>query len=145
MSVIVVQAEAAEEMLGLEAERTRRPIRRVQSVGRDGLAEMRWLLGVLREGEAPALAPQPGLDVLPQLVDAIREAGLEIELRIEGEPRSLSAGVDILAYRIIQEAPTNTLRHARAGRADVFLEYGSVLGIEIIDNGVAAPVATASR
>jgi len=66
-------------------------------------------------------------------------------LRIEGEPRSLSAGVDILAYRIIQEAPTNTLRHARAGRADVFLEYGSVLGIEIIDNGVAAPVATASR
>ncbi len=56
MSVIVVQAEAAEEMLGLEAERTRRPIRRVQSVGRDGLAEMRWLLGVLREGEAPALA-----------------------------------------------------------------------------------------
>src|SRR5438093_2595167 len=99
---------------------------------------MRRLLGVLRQGETPALAPQPGLDALTGLVDAMREAGLEVELRIEGEPRSLPAGVDISAYRIIQEALTNTLNHARAGHADVRVEYGDVMAIEVVDHGVGA-------
>ncbi len=138
MSVMVVQAEAAEEMLDIEAERARRPIRRVQRVGREGLAEMRRLLGVLRQGEAPALAPQPSLDALPGLVEAMREAGLDVELRIEGEPRPLPAGLDISAYRIIQEALTNTLNHARASHVDVRLEYGDVIGIEVVDDGVGA-------
>jgi len=138
MSVMVVQAEAAEEMLGIEAERARRSIRRVQRVGREGLAEMRRLLGVLRQGEAPALAPQPSLDALPGLVEAMREAGLDVELRIEGEPRPLPAGLDISAYRIIQEALTNTLNHARASHVDVRLEYGDVIGIEVVDDGVGA-------
>ena len=99
---------------------------------------MRRLLGVLRQGEAPALAPQPGLDALPGLVEAMREAGLEVELRIEGEPRPLPAGLDISAYRIIQEALTNTLNHARASRVDVRLDYGDVIGIEVVDDGVGA-------
>src|SRR4029453_1537124 len=86
MSVIVVQAEAAEEVLGPGSERARVPLQRIQRLGREGLAEMRRLLGVLRQDSGPDLAPQPGLGSVAELVDQIRAAGLPVTLKVEGEP-----------------------------------------------------------
>ena len=136
MSVIVVQAEAAEEVLGPDSERARLPLQRIQRLGRDGLAEMRTLLGVLRQDTAPELAPQPGLGSLEELVDHVRAAGLPVALKVEGDPRPLPAGVDISAYRIVQEALTNALRHAHATQATVLVRYGDPLQLEICDDGV---------
>jgi signal transduction histidine kinase len=136
MSVIVVQAEAAEEVLGPGSERARVPLQRIQRLGREGLAEMRRLLGVLRQDSGPDLAPQPGLDSLDELVDQVRAAGLPVILKVEGEPRPLPAGVDISAYRIVQEALTNALRHAHATEATVVVRYSDLLELEISDNGV---------
>jgi len=142
MSVMVVQAEAAEEMLSVDPEKARAPVQRIQTVGRDGLAEMRRLLAVLRTGESPGKAPQPGLAQLDVLADEIRSAGLPVELTVEGEPRALAVGVDISAYRIVQEALTNVLRHARATHVDVRLRWGDELELDVEDDGIGAPVGT---
>ena len=140
MSVMVIQAEAAEEMLAGDPERARIPIERVQRVGREGLAEMRRLLGVLRQDESPVLAPQPGVAALPQLVDQVRSTGLPVELDVQGNPRPLPAGVDISAYRIVQEALTNAIKHAAASRVVVRVRYGEELELEIVDDGVGGLV-----
>jgi signal transduction histidine kinase len=142
MSVMVVQAEAAEEMLGVDPEKARVPVQRIQSVGRDGLAEMRRLLAVLRTGESPGKAPQPGLAQLDVLAEEIRSAGLPVELTVEGQPRPLPVGVDISAYRIVQEALTNVLRHARATHVDVRLRYGDTLELDVEDDGIGVLTAT---
>jgi signal transduction histidine kinase len=85
---------------------------------------MRRMVGVLRRPEeAPALAPQPSLEHVGKLVEQAREAGLPVELRIEGEAVQLPAGVDLTAYRLIQEGLTNALKHARAGQAEVLVRY----------------------
>jgi signal transduction histidine kinase len=136
MSVIVVQAEAAEEVLGPGSERARVPLQRIQRLGREGLAEMRRLLGVLRQDTEPELAPQPGMAAVGKLVEQICGAGLPVTLKVEGDPRPLPAGVDISAYRIVQEALTNALRHAHASRATVVVRYGDPLELEIVDDGV---------
>jgi signal transduction histidine kinase len=141
MSVMVVQAEAAEEMLTVDPEKARAPVQRIQSVGRDGLAEMRRLLAVLRTGESPGKAPQPGLAQLDVLADEIRSAGLPVDLTVEGEPRAVPVGVDISAYRIAQEALTNVLRHARATHVDVRLRYGEALELDVEDDGIGVPAA----
>jgi len=142
MSVMVVQAEAAEEMLSVDPEKARAPVQRIQSVGRDGLAEMRRLLAVLRTGESPGKAPQPGIAQLDVLAAEIRSAGLPVELTVEGEPRVLPVGVDISAYRIVQEALTNVLRHARATHVDVRLRFGDTLELDVEDDGIGAPAGT---
>lgn len=144
MSVMVVQAEAAEEMLSVDPERARTPVQRIQSVGRDGLAEMRRLLAVLRTGESPATAPQPGIAQLPVLAEQVRAAGLPVELTVQGDPQPLPVGVDISAYRIVQEALTNVLRHARASRVDVTLRYGEALELDVEDDGIGAHGTTTS-
>jgi signal transduction histidine kinase len=131
-----VQAEAAEEVLGSESERARVPLQRIQRLGREGLTEMRRLLGVLRQDSGPELAPQPGLGSLDELVDQVRAAGLPVTLKVEGQPRPLPAGVDISAYRIVQEALTNAMRHAHATQATVVIRYGDLLELEICDDGV---------
>jgi signal transduction histidine kinase len=137
MSVIVVQAEAADEMLALGApERARVPIERIQRIGREGLVEMRRLLGVLRHDTSPAFAPLPGIPALRPLADDVSATGLPVVLTIEGEPRELPAGVDISAYRIVQEALTNAIKHASASKVDVHLRYGDELELEIVDDGV---------
>jgi signal transduction histidine kinase len=137
LSVMVVQAEAAEEMIGIDPERARKPLAAVQETGRGALTELRRMLGVLREIDAaPDLAPQPGLAGLEDLVAHVRDAGLPVTLRVEGDPRPLSPTGDLQAYRIVQEALTNALKHAGPARAEVLVRYEPAdLVIEVTDDG----------
>jgi signal transduction histidine kinase len=92
----------------------------------------------------PELDPQPGLGSLDALVDGVRAAGLPVEVRVEGTPRDLPVGVDLSAYRIIQEALTNSLKHAGPAEAEVILRYGpSSLQLEVVDNGSAGEASIA--
>ena len=137
VSVMVVQAQAGPHLLG-DAERARGVFRSIESSGREALVELRRLLGVLRTAdEELAIGPQPGLDSLTSLVQQVREAGVLVELRIEGEPHQLPPGVDLSAYRIVQEALTNTIKHAHAGKVEVTVRHGpSAVELEIVDDGV---------
>jgi len=138
LSVMVVQAEAAEAMLDADPARARRPLAAVQQTGRDALGELRRMLGVLREraDEDAALAPQPGLDGLDALVDQVRWAGLPVSVRVEGDPRPLPSGIDLSAYRIVQEGLTNALKHAGPATAQVVLRYGETeVELEVRDDG----------
>ena len=124
VSVMTVQAAGVRRLLKPEQEREREALEIVEQTGREALAEMRRLVGVLRRPEeAPALAPQPSLEHLDRLVAQAREAGLPVELRVEGDPVELAAGVDLTAYRVVQEGLTNALKHARAERAEVLVHY----------------------
>jgi signal transduction histidine kinase len=144
VSVMTVQAGAAEEMLRVDPARALEPVRAVQATGRQALVEMKRLVGVLREGDDElGLAPQPGLADVERLVAQVREAGLGVELRIEGSPRPLPLGVDLSAYRVVQEALTNALKHARGAAAVVTIRYGEHdLTVEVTDDGT--PVETAA-
>jgi signal transduction histidine kinase len=138
VSVMVVQAGAAEEVLLRQTpERALEPIRAVQDTGRQALAEMARLLGMLRrDGEELGLAPQPGLDDLETLVEQTRLAGLPVELRVEGTPRPVPLGADLSAYRIVQEALTNARKHAGEARATVTVRYDAeALEVEVADDG----------
>ncbi|GAA3179264.1 histidine kinase [Blastococcus jejuensis] len=138
LSLMVVQAEAAEEMLGRSPEAAGVPLRRVQETGREALGEMRRLLGVLRTpaDATPSTAPQPSLRRLPELVQEAADVGLRVDLATEGTPVDLPLGVELAAYRIVQEALTNVRRHASARHACVRLGYGTTeLRVEITDDG----------
>ncbi len=137
MSVMTVQAGAAEEMLRVDPARALEPVRAVQEAGRQALVEMKRLVGVLREDHAElGLAPQPGLADVERLVGQVRDAGLRVDLCVEGEPRPLPLGVDLSAYRVVQEALTNALKHAGGAPAVVTIRYGeSDLEVEVTDDG----------
>jgi signal transduction histidine kinase len=125
VSVMTVQAAAARRLLRPHQEREREALLVVEQTGREALAEMRRMVGVLRRPEeAPALAPQPSLESLDRLIAQIRDAGLPVDLRIEGEPEQLPASVDLTAYRLVQEGLTNAIKHARANHAEVVVRYG---------------------
>jgi signal transduction histidine kinase len=145
VSVMVVQAGAARRIASAKPEQAHDAIASIESTGRQALAEMRRLVGVLRSGDEPtSLDPQPRLTDLAALVEQARAAGLPVRLEVEGEPRALPAGIDLSAYRIVQEALTNVRKHAGPARAEVRLRYGSgSLRIEVVDDGHAA-VATAN-
>ena len=138
LSLMVVQAEAAEELLAHDPDAAVAPLRRVQDTGREALGEMRRLLGVLRaaDDESPSTAPQPSLGRLPELVREAADVGLTVDVQVTGEPAALPLGLELAAFRIVQEALTNTRRHARATRACVRLDHtlGS-LRIEVTDDG----------
>jgi signal transduction histidine kinase len=126
VSVMTVQAAGVRSLLGESQEREREALMIIEQTGREALAEMRRLVGVLRRPEeAPALAPQPTLERVDKLVSQAREAGLPVELRVEGEPVQLPAGVDLTAYRLVQEGLTNAIKHARAQQAEVVVRYGN--------------------
>jgi signal transduction histidine kinase len=126
VSVMTVQASAVRRLLRPDQEREREALLTVEETGRQALAEMRRLVGVLRRPEeAPALAPQPGLEHVERLVEQAREAGLPTELRIEGEALELAPSADLTAYRLVQEGLTNALKHAGATRAEVLVRYDS--------------------
>ncbi len=140
VSVMVVQAQAGPRLLD-DAEQARGAFRSIEATGREALVELRRLLGILRTGdEQLAIGPQPGLGSLESLLEQVREAGLPVELRVEGEPEQLPPGVDLSAYRIVQEALTNTLKHAGRAQAEVVVRYGaSDLELEVVDDGSGAP------
>lgn len=137
VSVMTVQAGAAEAVLGHDPERALEPLRAVQETGRQALVEMKRLVGMLREGDDEiGLAPQPGLADLERLAAQMRDAGMRVEVRVEGTPRAVPLGVDLSAYRVVQEALTNSLRHAGGAPAAVVVRYGEhELGIEVTDEG----------
>ena len=124
VSVMVVQAAGARRILDRDPERAEQAAALIESTGRTALAEMRSLLGALKpEGSSPELLPQPGLDRLDDLVERARHAGLPVEVRRTGEPRTLPAGVDLAAYRVLQEALTNALRHGSGAATEVEVAY----------------------
>jgi signal transduction histidine kinase len=137
VSVMTVQAGAARVLLDENAARARDSLVAVEETGRQALAEMRRLLGILRSDESQSrLAPQPGTADIASLVEQVRAAGLPVDVVVEGEPRSLAPGIDLAAYRVVQEALTNALKHARAARAEVSMRYGRhALELLIVNDG----------
>lgn len=141
VSVMVVQASAGEEVFDSDPQRAREALSAVASTGRDALGELRRLLGVIRPdpagNEPPAYRPQPGLAALPELLDQVRDTGLAVTLAIDGESPDVTEAASLCAYRIVQEALTNTMKHAGATRADIKLRYDpDALVISIRDDGV---------
>ncbi|MEU8039652.1 histidine kinase [Streptosporangium sp. NPDC049078] len=139
VSVIVVQAAAADDVFDEHPDQARAALRSIEAAGREALGELRGLLAVVRSAEdaAPG-SPRPGLDRLGELVEPFRAAGLQVAVRREdvGADGALPPGVDLAAYRIVQEALTNTLRHAGAGRAEVTVRATSgMLEVDIFDDG----------
>jgi signal transduction histidine kinase len=137
VSVMTVQASAVRRLLKPDQEREREALKVVEETGRQALTEMRRLLGIMREeGVSAERAPQPGLATIGNLVEHVREAGLPVELTVEGEPVELPPGVDLSAYRIVQEALTNALRHAGPAHAWVAVRYGGDdVEIEVENDG----------
>jgi signal transduction histidine kinase len=137
VSVMVLQVGAVRHKLPDALAEDRDALTGVERAGRMALAEMRRLLSAMRrDGEEAELVPQPGLDALDSLLGEIGRAGLPVELHVEGQPFSLPRGIDLSAYRIVQEGLTNALKHAHASDADVIVRYrADELGIEVRDNG----------
>jgi signal transduction histidine kinase len=139
VSMIVVQAGAERRVLDGAYGSTREVLQTIEQIGRGALTEMRRLVGMLRSDAPDSLAPQPGLADLPTLVMQVREAGLPVELHVQGEPRTLPVGIELSAYRIVQEALTNALKHAGNAHAAVNVRYDvDSLELEIVDDGVGA-------
>jgi signal transduction histidine kinase len=137
VSVMVVQAGAARTLLIDDTAAAREALLAVERSGRQALEEMRRLLGILRRDQREAeLLPQPGLDAAHVLVDQVRATGLPVALDVDGSPRPLAPGVDLSAYRILQEALTNTVKHANASSASVRLRFSpAAVEVEIEDDG----------
>jgi len=137
MSVMVVQAGGARRILDRDPARALEAAERIERTGREALAEMRHLLGVLHPGEEPrALAPQPTLAELDALLARARAAGLPVVLHEDGERRPLPAGLDLAAYRIVQEALTNALKYAGGAATEVTVTWGATeLAVEVRDRG----------
>ena len=148
VSVIAIQAEAGQALLPHQPERAATVLATIGDAARDALTELRRLLGVLRDADRDAAAatvtatmePQPGLDHLDDLVARVRDAGVAVDLTIEGtRDPPLPDGVDLSAYRIVQEALTNVLKHAGTARAEVVVRYlPQQLDLEICDDGRGA-------
>jgi signal transduction histidine kinase len=144
VSMMVVQAGAERRVLDDTRSSTREVLETIEGIGRGALTEMRRLVGMLRSDTADELAPQPGLGDLPTLVTQVNEAGLPVELEIEGDPRELPVGIELSAYRIVQEALTNALKHAGEAHASVRVRYGTdSLELEIVDDGGGAAPSVA--
>ncbi|WP_327721335.1 histidine kinase [Streptomyces sp. NBC_00490] len=163
VSLMVVQAGAAREVLATMPDEAVTALRAVEDAGRGAMTDLRHLLGLLApsqsgedtDDDAPAdtvadLSPQPGLDRLGHLVDRVSFAGLPVEVRVSGEPRPLPQGIDVTAYRIVQEALTNALRHGDGGKAEVTVRWADhALRVEVLNTGpsvlTGVPPARATR
>lgn len=145
VSVMTVQAAGARRTLTRDPDRSREALEAIEATGRAALAEMRRIVGVLRgpDSDSPGASdrsPQPGLADLHELVEQLAAAGLPVDVRVEGPPHELPLGIDLTAYRVVQEALTNTLKHAAATHAAVTLRYSPCeLVVEIVDDGRGRP------
>ena len=136
MSVIAVQADAAEGALEHDPALVRRPLLAIRETAREALADMRRVVGALRDDDRAGLAPEPGLARATKLVEDTRTAGLDVELRVEGEPTPLPPALDLAAYRVLQEGLTNVRKHAAAKRVEVIVRYSSdAVDVEVSDDG----------
>ncbi len=139
VSLMAVQAEGAGRVLKGDQAQVRAALAAIATTGRDTIEELRRLLGILRaDGAETGLVPQPGLADLDPLLDRVRSSGLAVDLTVIGEPIALSAGAQLSAYRIVQEALTNTLKHADASYVSVDLRYSpGAVEVRVADNGQA--------
>ncbi|MDQ6900907.1 MAG: histidine kinase [Candidatus Dormibacteraeota bacterium] len=136
VSVMVVQAEAAQRILQRQPAEAAEAVRSVSDSGREALAEMRKLLGLLGDGGVEPLTPQPGLTDLPALIARVRAAGLPVEMVVEGQRRPLPPGIELTAYRVVQEGLTNALKHSGRAPTRVIVRYADTdVGIEVVDDG----------
>ena len=136
ISVIVLQARGARHALATEPEDARRAVDAIERTASQALAEMRRLLAILRDDDEATLAPQPSLQHLDVLLEHVRGAGLPVRIAVEGAPRELSPGIDASAFRIVQEALTNALKHAGPAQATVTVRWGpDTLELEVADDG----------
>ncbi|MDX3433528.1 histidine kinase [Streptomyces sp. ME01-18a] len=144
VSMMVIQAGGARKMLDIDPDDTREALLAIEAGGRAAMAELRHAMGLLTintedaadRGIAAHLAPQPGLDQLPALVGRARDTGVSVDYTVTGEPRDVAPGVGLTAYRIVQEALTNTVKHAAGARATAVLAYDDDhLRVEITDTG----------
>jgi signal transduction histidine kinase len=138
VSVMTVQAGAVRRLLKPEQEKERKALETVEATGREALTEMRRLVGLLREqGAMPEFSPQPGMATIDALLDGVRAAGLPVHLEVDGAPRELPPGVDLAAYRVVQEALTNALKYAGPAHAWVAVGWGEdELQLEIANDGL---------
>jgi signal transduction histidine kinase len=147
LSVIIVQATAADAVFASDPDDAQRAVRTIGTTARQALDELRRVLGVVRTGEerSPNFPPQPSLARLDELLEQVRAAGLAVELETSGEPRELTSALELSVYRIVQEALTNTLRHGDAKRATVALRFDAeAVDVEIIDDGTSTSAANGS-
>jgi signal transduction histidine kinase len=137
VSVMTVQAAAVRRLLRDDQQRERQALETVEATGREALTEMRRLVGLLREqGTMPEFAPQPGLATIHALLENVRAAGLPVELEIDGTPRELPPGIDLAAYRVVQEALTNALKYGGTAHAWVSLHWHDLeLELEVANDG----------
>jgi signal transduction histidine kinase len=137
VSVMVIQAGAAEDLLDRDPQAARRPLRAVQDTGQQAVAELGRMLGLLRGAAGQdALVPQPGVAQLPELIAQVRGTGLPVAYEVAGPARELPPGVDVALFRLAQEALTNVLRHAHAGRARIVLRYDdAAVELSVEDDG----------
>ncbi|MGW4309024.1 sensor histidine kinase [Streptomyces californicus] len=143
VSVMVVQADGAAYVMDTAPDQAKQALETISSTGRQALAEMRRLLGVLRTGDAPEsgeYVPQPDVEQIEDLVEQVRQTGLEVDFKVEGTPRPLPSGVELTAYRVVQEALTNTRKHGGpdAGASVRLVYFDDGLGLLIEDDGRGA-------
>ncbi|WP_189546111.1 sensor histidine kinase [Streptomyces gelaticus] len=143
VSVMVVQADGAAYVMDAAPDQAKQALETISSTGRQALAEMRRLLGVLRTGDAPEsgeYVPQPDVDQIGDLIEQVRQTGLAVDFKIEGTPRPLPSGVELTAYRIVQEALTNTRKHGGpdAGASVRLVYFDDGLGLLVEDDGRGA-------
>ncbi|MFE7335475.1 MULTISPECIES: sensor histidine kinase [Streptomyces] len=143
VSVMVVQADGAAYVMDAAPDQAKQALETISSTGRQALAEMRRLLGVLRTGDAPEsgeYVPQPDVEQIEDLVAQVRQTGLEVDFKVEGTPRPLPSGVELTAYRVVQEALTNTRKHGGpdAGASVRLVYFDDGLGLLIEDDGRGA-------
>ncbi len=137
VTVMVVQAGAARRVAGEQPAKAREALAQIERTGRETMTELRSLLGVTRrDTEAAVTPPPPRLDDLPELIQQARSAGLDVELEVAGEPRTLREGLELSGYRIVQEALTNSMKHSSARKAKVFIQFGDrELLLRVVDCG----------
>jgi signal transduction histidine kinase len=141
MSIVAVQSGVGAHVLDSQPEEARKALAAVEVTSRQALSEMRRLLGVLRQEAEPAgsLAPSPGLAEVDALAAEVAKAGARVEVRIEGTRPELPLGLDLSAYRIVQEALTNVVRHAGPATARVRIRYAvDAVDLEVVDDGVGS-------
>jgi len=151
VSVIAIQAGAARAVQASKPEAAAQALGLIETTARETLIELNRLLGVLRgsNGATPDRSPQPGIGQLAGLVEELRAAGLEVDARVEGKAEPLPPALDLSAYRILQEATTNVLKHARARRVDIRVHYSTtMLALDVRDDGAGVgtdPVASSGH